>query len=820
MHRVEDSRRSRPPGRVGAAEAAFYGDPPEDRGGGRSSDGGGLGGDGGGMFERARELVRAGLPRGAVILGVLFAVNAGSGFLAKKVVGHVFGAGPESDAFWNAAALTSFPVDLLITGGIVGPFLPLFMGLKGEAEAAARDFARTILTAALIVMAAAIALVFAFAPQIASFSAPGFTGSQRDLYIGLVRVICLGQISITASMVLGEVLIAERRFLAYGLAEFAEYAGIAAGALLLGGVLGIYGAAVGFLFGALGHLGVRLVGIYRTSFRPRPSLSLRTKGVDEFALLMLPKMVSSGLVSLLLLYFNQIASTLAPGSTTAVSYAQDFRSTAESVVGLSFALAAFPALSAAAAAGEARAFRRLFRTNLLTIGFFSILAAAVLAMLAGFIAGLFRGGAFDDTDVSRMTLVLVVLAFSVPFESLVELFARAIYATHNTSEPMVAVAAGFIAGVATTVSLSPSVGLAALPIGYVAFRVVHLAVLGIFLRPRMARIGDTSKRSRVVVRNRWAGFKVADRRALPTGRSVVVAVLAAALIGGTVLAGAQVLSNVSIAGNPETTPWTRIAATRPPVVGIASSAPTAAPTAPPSPSAPSTAMPTASVPSTAMSTASVPSTSGAASPTIGPTTAPATPGVFAMDLYQAGDFVSEFKDTWCVPAAMQTSMNLMNAVPDTSRDTQARLFDLAVSIAGSPSGGADPIGWAKGLTSLGYGNYEVGSKLKMSDVMHIVAKQIRVTQRPAGLLVWYGWHSWVVSGFTATADPALTDSYTVLSLRIEDVWYPRISKIWGASRPPDSDVPVGQLPKDYKTWVQAKFIQGRDGYFVYVIPVA
>ena len=790
--------------RVGAAETALYGDePPDDRG--ESGDSG--------PIERIKRTVQAGLPRGAVILGSLFALNAVSAFMAKKVIAHVFGAGPETDAFWNAISLSAFPVNLLILGGIVGPFLPLFIGLKGDAEEAASEFARTILTAALIVMAVAIAILFVFAPQIASVAAPGFQGSQLDLYIRLVRIVCLGQLAITASMVLGEVLVAERKFVTYGLAEFAQYTGLGAGALLLGGVFGIYGAAIGFLLGALGHLGVRLVGIYDTGFRPRPSLALRTRGVGEFALLMLPKMLSSGLVALLLLYFNQIASTLAPGSTTSVSYAQDFQSTAESVIGVAFALAAFPALSAAATAGDKRAFKRLFRTNLIAIGFFSSLAALGLALLAGFISGLFKGGAFDDTDASRMTMVLVILAISVPFESLVELFARAIYATHNTSEATIAVAAGFVAGVATTTLLSGGAGLAALPIGYVVFRVVHLTVLGLFLRPRMARIGGTSRWSRAIVRNRWGGSTAASRRSMPAGHFALLAVMAMALVGGTVFAGAQALSHVSIVGAPQTTPWARVGGTRPPVVvvepstsDIASPSETASP---PRTSAPGSASPSAASPSQQPAP-------GSAEPTLQPSI---PPGAFAMDLYQPGDFVSEIEDTWCVPAAMQTSMNIMSNVPDTSRDTQAKLFDLAVSIAGSVDGGADPQGWASGLASLGYGNYQVGAKLKMADAIHVVVKQIRLTERPAGLVVWKGWHSWVVSGFTATADPARTDNYTVLSLRIEDVWYPRVSTLWPKSRPPDSDVPVSALGTDYVVWHQAKYYPNREGDYVYVIPV-
>jgi hypothetical protein len=168
---------------------------------------------------------------------------------------------------------------------------------------------------------------------------------------------------------------------------------------------------------------------------------------------------------------------------------------------------------------------------------------------------------------------------------------------------------------------------------------------------------------------------------------------------------------------------------------------------------------------------------------------------------------------------MQVSMNIMSIEPDTSRDTQAKLFDLAVSIAGSSSGGADPNGWATGLSSLGYGNYTVEAKPDMVDAIHVVATQIRMTQRPAGLLVWQGWHSWVVSGFTATADPALTDNFTVISLRIEDVWYPRVSSKWPKSRPPDTDILVSDLGPDYKPWVQSESLSGRDNKYVYVIPI-
>jgi len=131
----------------------------------------------------------------------------------------------------------------------VGPFLPLFVGLQGESADRARDFARTVLTLAVIAMAVAMAIMFVFADQTLAIVAPGFSGAQRSDYVGLFRVLCFSQVIFAASWVLGEVLVAERRFIAYGLAEPLYYGGISAGALLLGSWLGIYGAAVGAVVG-------------------------------------------------------------------------------------------------------------------------------------------------------------------------------------------------------------------------------------------------------------------------------------------------------------------------------------------------------------------------------------------------------------------------------------------------------------------------------------------------------------------------------------------------------------------------------------------
>jgi len=289
-----------------------------------------------------------------------------------------------------------------------------------------------------------------------------------------------------ASITLGEVLVAERRFLYYALAPILYNAGIAGGTIALHGSMGIRAAAVGAVIGAFLHLGIRIVGITRTPVRLRPRLDLRMPALHEFVRLMLPKMVSHPVEPLTFLFFTSVATTLAAGSVSAVSFARNFQSVPVSLVGVAFSLAAFPALSAAWAAGDRPAFRRLVGTNLLTIGGLTALAAGALIVVGPIAIGvLLGGGAFGEDDVALTAAVLAAFSLSVPFDALSHLLSRAVYATHNTILPVLASLAGFGVTVATTVLLVDRVGIVAIPLGFAAGTALKTVLLGAALLRRL-----------------------------------------------------------------------------------------------------------------------------------------------------------------------------------------------------------------------------------------------------------------------------------------------------------------------------------------------
>lgn len=198
-------------------------------------------------------------------------------------------------------------------------------------------------------------------------------------------------------------------------------------------------------------------------------------------------------------------------------------------------------------------------------------------------------------------------------------------------------------------------------------------------------------------------------------------------------------------------------------------------------------------------------------------------GPFRMDLYRRGAFVSQFESWYCLPAAMQTMINIMSpGRPDRTRRTQARLYRLARrhSTDRLDGKGAEPIGWARALEHLGFGAWEVKAYRTRGQAVKAAVKALRMTGRPVGMLTWRGAHSWVMSGFRATADPALTNRYQVTSIAIQDVWYPRVSSIWGPSDGPDTWMRVQDLGRDflrYNRWTVR--YPGLDGRYVVVLPV-
>ena len=438
----------------------------------------------------AWDLLHRFVPRGAVLLSTLTFIGYFLGLVRERILSQSFGIGDELDAFKAAFLIPELLFSVIVASGLAAPFIPIFVGLKrDEGERAAHRFGQTILTLAVLVMGIVSAVLFIVAPLTVEIAAPGFGTAKRELYTDLFRVMCFTQLLFAGSMALGEVLVAERRFFFYGAAPLLYNLGIVIGTVLLVDTVGIFAPAFGAVLGAAMHLGIRLIGITRTTFRPRPRLQLRTAPVREFFRLLLPKTGGGPIDPLTFIFFTNVASTMAVGSVTVIDQARNFQSLPVSLIGVTFALATFPTLAARYAAHDRRGFTTLVVRNSVVIGLLTAGAAAGLIVLGPFgIDLLLGGGEFGPDDVARLAQVLAVFALSVPFESLGHLLSRAIYATHHTLWQVGASVVGFLVTIVTALALAASLGVLAIPLAFTIGSAVRCALLVAVLARRIGRM--------------------------------------------------------------------------------------------------------------------------------------------------------------------------------------------------------------------------------------------------------------------------------------------------------------------------------------------
>jgi len=354
----------------------------------------------------------------------------------------------------------------------------------------AEAFGRTVLTVAVAVMAIALGFLFLAGPWLADTVWRDFDAPTRALYVDLFRINCLAQVLFAASITLGEILVANRRFFSYALAPILYTGGIVVGTLLLGPTMGIHGAAFGALGGAAAHLAIRAIGVLRTGFRIGPALAVRTTEFREFVRLMLPRMLSYPIDPIVVFFMTKLATAEGPGNATALSFVLDYQFVPVQIIAIAFSVAAFPTLSALYAEGDGEGFRRLLVRNVATIGALTALAGLILALSAHLLIRVFLGGGrFDAGAVALTASLLVAFAISIPIDSLSYPLSRALYATHNTIYQVAASVVGLVVLVVASQVLLPSLGIFAIPIAYAAGGLAKLVVLVLALLPRVRRIG-------------------------------------------------------------------------------------------------------------------------------------------------------------------------------------------------------------------------------------------------------------------------------------------------------------------------------------------
>ncbi len=391
------------------------------------------------------------LSKVSLLLALLFTVDKGLGVLRIMLVSRQFSLSGVLDAFNSANNIPDMLFMIISGGALAIAFIPVLSEvLNEEGREKAWKLFSTILNLALIVTVTAAILVAIFARTLVSSQigvAPGFTADQIDLTANLMRLNLVATIIFSISGLVMSGLQTNQHFFLPALAPIFYDLGQIFGVVVLAPTtpyqfgpvklpafgLGVNGMVYGVILGALLHLLIQVPGLLHYKFKWSPSLEFRNPAAKRVLKLMGPRVLSMFFIMMIFNIQDNLASRLAEGSVTALTYGWWLMQIPETLVGTAIATAILPTLSELFASKQFD----LLASKIEKAGRIMLALTIPIALVAGVVLSplVERFFGFSAADTQRVVDVSRVFMVGIIGHSLVELFVRSFYSVQKPLFP-------------------------------------------------------------------------------------------------------------------------------------------------------------------------------------------------------------------------------------------------------------------------------------------------------------------------------------------------------------------------------------------------
>ena len=425
----------------------------------------------------------------AVIVGFSSFISRFLGVFRDHILAGQFGAGDELDIYYAAFRVPDLIFNLLVLGALSAGFIPIFVNLLDKSEGQAGDnqaawrFTNIVINFLLIILILLSIIGIVLAPQIIKAITPGFFFFLLSKTVELGRLMFLSPLLLGLSGIVGGVLQSFKRFFAYSLSPIFYNLGIIVGALFLVPRVGLIGLAWGVVIGALLHLLVQVPTLRHLGFRYRFILDWRDKYLRQIGRIMVPRTLGLAVSQLNLLAMAVLASKLASGSLAVFNLANNLQSFPVGIFGLSFAVAAFPTMSALVSEPE-KLKVSLAATIRQTLFLVIPSTVIILGLRAQIIRVILGSGRFDWQDTILTMRTLSYFGISIFAQSLNAILVRVFYAYKDSATPFWISLVSVMVNISLAWLLSEQLGVAGLALAFSVGSIVNFILLWIFLRAK------------------------------------------------------------------------------------------------------------------------------------------------------------------------------------------------------------------------------------------------------------------------------------------------------------------------------------------------
>lgn len=373
----------------------------------------------------------------AILLAVFNLINGVLALFRERFLASRFGASHVSDIFFAAFRIPDFIYGILIAGGVISVFLPIFSEYYNKDKEKGWYFTNVVLNCFLVLLFFLCLFFLIFTPFFIKFIAPGFNEESRAQLILLTRIMLLSPLFFVISSVFSGVLHYFNRFLIYSIAPLLYNLSIIAGILFFYPLFGLKGLGYGVVLGAALHFCIQVPSAILVGFKYQPVLDFKLAGLKKIFKLMIPRIIGSAADDLNLIIMTAIASTLVPGSISIFNYSNNLQRFPITLIGVSFATAIFPMLTKTWAAGQKKKFVENFFLSFRQILFLIIPISLLMFLLRAQLVRIILGTGRFDWLATRLTAASFgLLSFGIFAFCLIPLIARAFFSFQDTKTPV------------------------------------------------------------------------------------------------------------------------------------------------------------------------------------------------------------------------------------------------------------------------------------------------------------------------------------------------------------------------------------------------
>lgn len=378
------------------------------------------------------------LHQAAYLLGFFAILSQILALFRDRLLASMFGAGQSLDIYYAAFRIPDIVFATVASLVSVSVIIPFLVDRIDRDKEEAKRFLDNIFTFYMIVMCVVSAGLFLSAPALIKVLFPSISGGGfYSELVSMTRILLLSPFLLGLSNLFASVTQVYRRFFVYAIAPVMYNIGIMFGILVLYPLYGLSGLTWGVVSGALLHLLIQIPPAITSGLLPRFRFSFDFTSIKKVIYISLPRTITVSANELTELFLISFASFLIPGSISVFNFSFNLQSVPFSIIGVSYALAAFPTLTRLFSKGNREQFLEQMIISSRHIIFWSIpISVLFIVLRAQIVRTILGAGKFNWEDTRLTAAALALFTVSLVAQNLTTLFVRSYYARGKTKPPL------------------------------------------------------------------------------------------------------------------------------------------------------------------------------------------------------------------------------------------------------------------------------------------------------------------------------------------------------------------------------------------------